>query len=277
MKRLVSALCAALIALALFAGCAPQQAKITENADLEGKVVATVSSTHDPAMVKMMLEDNTGVTFKDMLFFETFAASVAALKSGQVDAVFNSAMTINFYASTDDSLAVIPASVPEGTTTHMALRTSDAELIEKVNAALIAMRDDGTLARLDQEYITELTPDMLLEGRDMPRFEGAPTLRVGVAGDVPPLDYVAADGKPAGYNAELLNVLAEHLQMNIEISVTPTESKFPALAAGRIDVFFLEMQNADIEVLATALEQNSDITLSVPYHIITGVGSLVLK
>ncbi len=273
MKRLISVI----TALSLFAGCAPPQAKITKNADLEGKVVATVSSTHDPAMVKIMLEDNTGVKFKEMLFFETFAASVAALKSGQVDAVFNSAMTISFYASTDDALAVIPASLPEGTTAHMALRTSDAELIEKVNAALITMRDDGTLARLEQEYITNLTPDMQLQGRDMPRFEGAPTLNVGVAGDVPPLDYVAADGKPAGYNAELLNVMAELLQMNIEISVTPTESKFPALAAERIDVFFLEVQNAEIEVMTANLEQNSNITLSEPYHIFTGVGSLVLK
>ncbi len=273
MKRLI----AIIATLALLAGCAPQQARITKNADLEGKVVATVSSTHDPEMVRIMLENNTGVKFKDMLFFETFADSVAALKSGQVDAVFNSAMTINFYASTDDTLAAIPASMPEGTTTHMALRTSDMELIEKVNAALITMRDDGTLARLDQEYIMELTPDMLLQGRDMPRFEGAPTLRVGVAGDAPPLDYVAADGKPAGYNSEMLNVLGERLQMNIEISITPTESKFPALAADRIDIFFLEVQNAEIEVMTANLAQNSSITLSEPYHILTGVGSLVLK
>lgn len=267
-------------AVMLLAACSGgESAKITQLSDLEGKVVAMMSTPQDPKMVQEFLEQQLDVTFKEMQFFETFSAAVAALKSNQVDAVFNSDVTLDFYTAHDESLNSIPITydIEAPTTAHMAVRADDTELLTQLNDALAAMKEDGTLDRLEREFITDLTPDKQLEGKAMPQFEGAPSLIVGVAGDIPPVDYVAADGSPAGYNVELLSLLGEMLQVNIEISVMPMESKFPALAADRIDMFFLQAANADVELMVKTLAANENAALTVPYYEFYGYDCLVLK
>ena len=48
-------------------------------------------------------------------------------------------------------------------------------------------------------------------------FEGAETIRVAVTGDLPPIDYVAADGKAAGFNTALLAEIAKRLKDSITL------------------------------------------------------------
>ena len=279
MKRTISVLVVLLLAASLaFAGGGKEPAaKITKLADLEGKVVAALSGPQDPEMIRALVAQQTGVMFKDMLFFDTYMAAIAALKSNKVDSVLVFGPMLNYNASRDASLGVINLS-PVGTSTiHMAVRATDAELRSNINAALISMKNDGTLAKLEKEFVTDLKPSQQLAGKNMPRFNGAPTLVVGLSGDGAPVDYVAADGKPAGYNVELLALLAEKLNVNFEISVLPNESKFPALASNKIDIFFLHFVNSDAEVIMKTLETNSNATLTEPYYEFTEWGYLVLK
>ncbi len=277
MKRTVS-IVALLLSTLMLASCSGGRAnKITAPADLEGEVVAALSTPLDPALYQAKAEEAAGVKFEEMLFFETTSAAVAALKSGQADAAFTADICMDFYTSMDESLASFPVALPGvgASTSHMALRAEDAELLSAINAAIVEMREDGTLARLAQEYVTDFT--MTYEGRDMPRFEGARTLMVGIGGDVPPLDYVAADGKPGGYNVELLALLGEKLEMNIEISVAPMASKFPALAARRIDMYFFHAQNKGVDIMTSTMAQNPGIALTEPYFEIAEFGFLVMK
>lgn len=278
MKKIVSLLIISLVALLPLAGCSSGQAtKITQLSDLEGRVVATVANPQDPAVFRTVLETAAGVSFEDMRFFETASAALAALKSGQIDALFAGDLAIHYSISQDDSLAAIVMPDSGGSTVHMALRADDTDLLAQINNAITSMQADGTLAKLEEDYITGLVPGQQLEGAEMPHFEGAPVLHVGVSGDGPPLDYVAADGQPAGYNAQFLAILGEKLGVNIEISVTPVESKFPALAAERIDLFFFHIVDANVEMTIKTLEANANITLSEPYYEVTGWGYLVMK
>ncbi|MDR0443182.1 MAG: transporter substrate-binding domain-containing protein [Treponema sp.] len=262
---------------AVFAGGGKETAKITKLADLEGKVVAFVSSPQDPAMIRAFAEMQINVKFKDMFLYETSAAAIAAVKSNKVDAFLGPRITLYFYDSRNKDLMTLDA-IPVGTTSmHMALRAADTELRDNINAALISMKNDGTLARLEREFISNLTPDRQLAGKDMPRFAGAPTLTVGLSGDLPPADYVAANGRPAGYNTELLALLSEKLQVNFEINVMPLESKFPALASGRIDIFFFQASNPDMEFTRRTMERNNNITLTEAYYEFADWGYLIRK
>ncbi len=277
MKRIVS-IVAVVFAVFMLGACAGgQQGKITKPSDLEGKVIATLSTPLPPELFQATTEREVGVKFAEMLFFETTSAAVAALKSGQADAMFSMDFCLDFYTAMDDSLGSFPftTSMSNATTSHMALRAEDAELLSSINAAIAEMREDGTLARLEEEYIKDYSK--MFEGREMPRFEGARTIMAGVSGDVAPLDYVAADGKPGGYNVELLALLSEKLQANIEISVSPMASKFPALAAKRIDLFFFHAQNKDLDMTTSTMAQNPGIALTEPYYEMTGYGFLVMK
>lgn len=278
MKKITIIICILMAAVILLAGCSGEQtAKITELSDLEGKIVAVLSTPQDPEMMKAVLEQMAGVSLAEVKFFDTYSGALAALKSNQADAVAVVGPMTDYYLSRNDDINALHVEPVGVTSIHMALRADDTELRDRVNAALNEMKNEGTLARLEQEYITDLKPEMQYEGKEMPFFEGAETLIMGLSGDSPPLDYAAADGKPAGYNAELLTLLSEKLQMNIETSVMPTESKFPALAAGRIDMFFFHATNADIEMTQKTMEANLSAMLTEPYYSFSGSAFLVLK
>lgn len=282
MKKKVKIIWILLALVLLAAACSEGGSKappamITKLEDLEAKTVATVSTPQDPVMLQALAEQKTGVKFKEMVFFDTAGAVVAALKSNKADAVLAFGPMLNFYPSRDPELNALKLPATGKTSLHMALRSTDAKLRNQINAALISLKEDGTLAELEKEFITDLTPDKQLVGKDLPKLDGMPTLIVGLSGDCPPVDYVAADGNPAGYNVELLARLSEMLQVNFEISVIPLESKFPALASNKIDLFFLHAVNADVEFTLKTLENNNNATLTEAYYEFSDWGYLVIK
>ena len=63
-------------------------------------------------------------------------------------------------------------------------------------------------------------------------------LRVGIMLDFPPCGYYDDNGKPAGYEVDLANRIAEMLEVKLEILETPGPSRIPALIAGKVDVVF---------------------------------------
>ena len=56
--------------------------------------------------------------------------------------------------------------------------------------------------------------------------------------DLPPIDYVAADGKAAGFNTALLAEIAKRLKINIKTVYVNTASRTASLSSGRSDVVF---------------------------------------
>ena len=63
-------------------------------------------------------------------------------------------------------------------------------------------------------------------------------LKVGIMLDFPPCGYYDDNGKPAGYEVDLANRIAEMLEVKLEIFETPGPSRIPALIAGKVDVVF---------------------------------------
>lgn len=267
-----------LAAVLLLAGCAGQTEKVVKLEDLEGKIVALMAVPVPAERIKASIEEAAGVTLKEVMYYDTFQAAIAALKSGKADAVFSMEPVANYYIARDDTLAPILMNKSEGANTfHMTLRAKDTELIANINAALLSMEEDGTLDALAQEFVTGLTPEKQLEGKQLPYFDDASTLYVGLSGDNPPVDYVAADGKPAGFNVELLAMLSEALHINFEISVMPLETKFPALVSNKIDIFFLHPINENEKATVQTMAENEDIALSKAYYSFDSIVLLVLK
>lgn len=266
MKHTVRIIAILLVTAVIFEGCVSSSGgKITKLEDLEGKTVAFMSIPIPAESTKTDVEEKAGVTLKEVAYYDSFQAAVSALKSGKADAVMAQRPVSDYYVARDDTLAAIPLDVTEGATYHMAVRAEDTELLGEINAALASFAEDGTLDALAQEFITDLTPEKQLEGRPLQYFDDAPTLYVGLSGDNPPIDYIAADGQPAGYNVELLALLGEALRVNFEISVTPLETKFAALASKKIDIFFIHPVVNNMNGSTTLITANKNIALSEAY------------
>lgn len=112
-------------------------AKSTD-ADLEGGIIAAQTNTIQAGFIA-----ESGAT---LLEFATYDETVAAVMSGEADAVFADkdalAPTVE---ESGGELTFAGEDVPLGGGVGMGLRESDAELKAKFDAAITSMKEDGTL------------------------------------------------------------------------------------------------------------------------------------
>ena len=116
--------------------------------------------------------------------------------------------------------------------------------IELFNSAIKAAKQDGTLQRLKAKYVIDIA-----ENDPQPvkfyTFPDAETVKIAVTGDYPPIDYIAADGSPSGYNTELLAEIGRRLKVNVEILSINSGARAAAIFSGRADgVFFFWANNS---------------------------------
>ena len=89
--------------------------------------------------------------------FETFGASVQALKSGDVDMVLMDQTSANGYIGANPGAFKIVGG-PLGTEEFGFIFTPGSDLVAPVNAALAAMKADGTLDALNRKWLYEYKP-----------------------------------------------------------------------------------------------------------------------
>ncbi|MBQ6737219.1 MAG: transporter substrate-binding domain-containing protein [Synergistaceae bacterium] len=134
------------------------------------------------------------------------------------------------------------------------------ELCKKFNDALKDIKADGTLDKLKEHY---LKTDGETESIAFEKFAGADTIRVAITGDLPPIDYVASDGRAAGFNTALLSEIAKKLKVNVRLVYTNTGARAASLFAGRSDVVFWYQLSEDSQ------KQNDipkGVIVSEPYY-----------
>lgn len=111
-------------------------------------------------------------------------------------------------------------------------------LRDRFNEALSSMKADGTLAMLQTKYIHNagiVDPEPV----KIEKFDGSnDTVKVAITGDMPPIDFIAADGTPAGFNTAVLAELGKRMKINIEFVNIDSGARAASLASGRCDVVF---------------------------------------
>ena len=104
-------------------------------------------------------------------------------------------------------------------------------LRDEFNQALADMKADGTLDALKASI-------MDLNKVEIANIDGAETIRVGVTGDLPPIDYVDEAGVPAGVNTAVLAEISKRIGKNIELVSIESGARSLALSQGIVDVVF---------------------------------------
>ena len=121
----------------------------------------------------------------------------------------------------------------------------NADLRDQFNEAITSMKADGTLNRLVKEQIEAVIAGDEVTPITMPVADGARTIRVAVTGSLPPMDYVAADGTPVGFNTAVLAEIASRTGLNIELVVVDSIGRAAALASGAVDAVFWTRTSAE--------------------------------
>ena len=133
-------------------------------------------------------------------------------------------------------------------------------LRDRVNSTLEAMRNNWTLPILEGRYLSSHADPQPVK---FATTDGAQTVRVAVTGDLPPLDYIAPDGTPAGFNTAMLAEIGSMLGVNVELVEVDAGARTAALTSGRADVVFWYEVSANSDIQPDVPE---GVILSQPYY-----------
>lgn len=259
-KAIALTLTAVTLCMVLSACSAPVSNSAKET---ESKLVAGVleQNSLEKSSRKHWTQANGSSEVKKQIEYKGFSSlntMLMELKAERADYLQLPNSVGNYLAASDDKLTVETRKSPLHHY-HMAARADDTELCGEMNKAIEALKADGTLDQLAADYITNANgqpaPNKLV------KHKGGETHVVAVTGDLPPLDYVAADGTPAGFNVALLNAISQKTGCNFEIVQMDAAARLSALESGKVDlVFWIGCYSSE------GFEPETDnVCLSAPY------------
>ncbi|MDO4731589.1 MAG: transporter substrate-binding domain-containing protein [Clostridia bacterium] len=191
--------------------------------------------SHNYARPGATNEETQKTTF-EMVKYDNLTSMLLDLRAGNINSFYVNSETAAYIVAQNEDLET--SSIPlQRVDYSMATLKSNTEVYDILNKAIVDIKADGTMDQIINNYLKAYeTKDP--EPIEMPIIEGAPTYKVAVTGDMPTLDYVSSDGKPAGFNVALLSEISKRANVNIEPVVVESGAKSSALSSSRVDAFF---------------------------------------
>ncbi len=171
-------------------------------------------------------------------FYDSLVAMQMALKAKHIDEFVLPEPVVMYLMANNPqdyeiqfSLNMLPSTISFG------FKEGNTALKKDFDEAIKAMKKDGTLMALQEKFIANVGANEPEEVQ-LTEFKGSTPIKVAVTGDLPPIDYIAADGRATGYNTAILAEIGKRLKRNIRIMSVEAGGRSAALASGRADVIF---------------------------------------
>ncbi len=170
--------------------------------------------------------------------YDNLASILMALQAGEIDEILLTKPTAEYIISMNPEFEICCAQRTAGSYLAFGFKKLDGMIFQrKFTTAIRNMRKDGTLDELTRRYCANPGQDSL-EAVKFDEFPGAETVRVAVTGDLPPMDFIAEDGTPAGFSTAVLAEIGRRLKVNIKTVHVDTGARTVALMSGRVDAVF---------------------------------------
>lgn len=275
LKKMVKVLLSCALAGALFTGCGGDQGGSNEKDAAKKSEVKLGMITHLNATEKKMeeilkmVQKDSGVPLVRYVpvYYDSLKLMNMGIESGSVDQVSLYTNVANYVIANNDKFEIVVGDVMLKNLADnfcLAVRKDDVQLKADLDKVIDEMKADGSLDKLINDYITNVDKGQAPPAIEIPMVDGADTIKVGVTGDLPPLDYVSADGNPAGFNTALLAEIAYRLDKNIETVNIESGARSAALSSGQIDVIFWAVVPNGNKMPAD-IDKPEGIEFSVPY------------
>lgn len=269
LKKGASVLATCVMAAALFTGCGGGSTPAQNSEDIKIgtiKYLNVTETTMDELIKKAEEEANIKLSTHATTFYDSLPLLQMGLESGSVEEASTYKCVADYLIARNPKVEIAGGHNPAHLSDNFcfAMRAADAELKNKIDAALGAMKDDGTLDSLVKTYITDLKGAEDPPAVTIEKIDGAETLKIGVTGDLPPLDLVLANGQVAGFNTAMLAELGKRLNRNIEIVQIDSASRAAALTSNQIDVSFWAVVPASAD-MPIDIDKPEGVEVSTPY------------
>ena len=170
--------------------------------------------------------------------FVSLTEMLMALDAGKIDIIeLQQPVAEYFFKLKGNNEKYIPYVITKGVTYYLSMGFKEnSKWFEPFNKTIKAMAEDKTLLFLKAQYVMDA--DENPQPVKFEKFPDAETVKIAVTGDMPPIDYVAVDGTPAGFNTAMLAEIAKRLKINVELVSINAGARAAALASERADGVF---------------------------------------
>lgn len=209
--------------------------KIAENKvftvdDLPGKIIGVQLGTTGDTLVSDYEDDGSGTTVER---FNKGSDAIQALKQGKIDAVVIDAQPANAFIQANSELMILEEEfVLEDYAISIA--KGNTELTNSINAALAALKQNGTIDSILDNYIGENvgnSPYVSPAGTD--RSNG--TLIMATNAYFKPYEYYD-NGTVVGIDVDIATAIADYLGMTLKIEDMEFDSIITAVSSGKADI-----------------------------------------
>lgn len=132
----------------LMVGVLSTQTGIAAEADLEGKKVCTQTGTTS----ETWLREEVGATNDTLVLLQSFPPCVDALKRGDVDAIMIDRAVVRDLIVKSNGELKEAFTIPTDEQFGIAVAKTNTVLLTRINTALVAMKQDGTLDELKDKW-----------------------------------------------------------------------------------------------------------------------------
>lgn len=197
--------------------------------DFSGKDIAGITGTSMDQSTDEVIDDITWHYYDDQ------AAALEALKKGDVDAFLLELPVAQVITGQRAEFAIFPEIIVEDRYGFVLKKGSP--LTQQFSDVISEFSQDGTLADLQEKWLSGDESRMYINWSDYHLEDrGNGVLKYAYEPSVYPMCYVNIDGSAAGYEAELLLMIADKLDLGVDMSTTTFSTIINSIQTGKADV-----------------------------------------
>lgn len=223
-------------------------AEFSRLAQMEGQTIGVLAGSAFDQKIDSLIDD---VSYA---YYNSVSDEITALKGGKVAAVALDEPMARLAVSKNTGITIMAEQVVED---HYGLvLPKGSELTEQINEILIQFRSDGTMDALAEKWFGADEGVKILPELEYPGEAG--TLRFIHDNTSEPMSYVGGNGQDLGYDVELVMLVAQELDMKLEITTANFDALMPSIQSGKADVA--------AGCISITPEREKMVDLTVPYY-----------
>ena len=229
-KQILSLLPTVMLTVTLMSGCADKSTKTFNTlSDFEGAKMASLNGT---VLAEFIDKEVSGVEYS---YYDSQDEMVSALSSDKVEAFAIDMPVAKLLVGDNSDFAIFPKIVADDKYGFAVAK--DSALGKDANEALQKLIENGVITELENIWFSsDNSIKKLPELNHNPDFDGsAGTIRYGCDVSIAPMSYIDADGKPVGFDLDVMCRIAYELNMKIEFETMMFDSLLSSLASGEVD------------------------------------------
>jgi polar amino acid transport system substrate-binding protein len=237
-------------------GCNKRE-KITKLEQLEGKQFAVPTGT---AADKLVLSRFPNAKF---LYYNSVLDAALAVKAGKADAAAYDEPILKNIAGKNSGLSVLPEMLTKDNY-GFAVQLDKKELKSAIDQVVSELRKSGKYDAMLQRWLPKTGSPAAMPA--IPTSGSKGVLRLGTAAITEPFSFVDGSHAVVGLDIEIASLVAQKLDMKLEVVNMEFGAMIPALLSGKVDIL--------AACITITEERAKKVLFSEPYYT-GGIAALV--